>query len=58
MQDYGKKMVGKKSQEIFITYQLKNSAYLKKKKKIVLGFQVKGLKINIRKFEIFFVQNT
>lgn len=29
-----------------------------KKKKIILGFQVKGLKINIRKFEIFFVQNT
>lgn len=48
----------KKVKRFSLRISLKILLILKKKKKIVLGFQVKGLKINIRKFEIFFVQNT
>lgn len=46
--------VGKKVKIFSLSIHLK---ILLLKKKITLGLQVKGLKINIREFEIVFVQN-
>lgn len=49
------KNVGKKVKIFSLSIHLK--ILLLKKKKITLRLQVKGLKINIREFEIVFAQN-